>query len=180
MRVSAAVLTLLLGISEAFVPPSHVLPTQQMAPATTALNLWNQNSDTSEFAMPTLPIQVVSLLSASVFLFAPLPPVALAVDKVSTKPVIEQVTGAPTEQRNLASAKANLEAASNKLAATQKALKQAQLDDEKAQKVVEAIENKVALFKKSLIAANDKLAAAKAKGATGDLIGALQARVGEL
>jgi hypothetical protein len=162
-----------LGVAIAFVPPStHYAGRPEISyevPVTLALH--SKPKYTDEFAVMTF-LPVVSLLSASVFLFAPLPPAAVyAAEKTSV--TVEKV--AP-EQKAVMSAKSELDIATSRYAEAQKALRDAQLADDKAKSVLNAAEKKAAQLKKNFITANDKLSKAKS---TRDLaqIDALSVRV---
>jgi hypothetical protein len=160
-----------LGVAIAFVPPSthHVARPEISYEVPVTLALHSKPKYTDEFAVMTF-LPVVSLLS--VFLFAPLPPAAVyAAEKTSV--TVEKV--AP-EQKAVMSAKSELDIATSRYAEAQKALRDAQLADDKAKSVLNAAEKKAAQLKKNFITANDKLSKAKS---TRDLaqIDALSVRV---
>jgi hypothetical protein len=167
MRVSVAVVSLFVSVSSAFAPPSTHVARSQISyevPATTTLHLKPKYADESTF------LPVVSLLSASIFLFAPLPPAVYAAE---TPVKLEQV--AP-EAKAVASTKSELEIATSKYAVAQKNLKAAQLADDKAKSVLDVAEKKAAQVKKNFLSVNDKLAKAKTTGKTAE-IDALSAQV---
>lgn len=158
MRASVAIVSLLVSVSSAFAPPlTHVSRPQisSEVPETTTLHL--KPKYTNESAMRTF-LPLVSFVSATIFLFAPLPPVVYAAE-APTK--LEQV--AP-EAKAVASAKSELEIATSKYAEAQKKLKDAQLADDKAKSVLNEAEKKAAQAKKKFISANDNLARAKTTG----------------
>jgi hypothetical protein len=170
MRASVAVVSLLVSVSSAFTPLSPHVACPQIsyeAYTTTTLHLRPKYAD--ESAMRTF-LPVVTFLSATVFLFAPLPP---AVYAAGTPIKLEQVA---SETKAVASAKSELEIATSKFAEAQKKLKDAQLADDKAKSVLDEAEKKAAQAKKKFISVNDKLAKAKATGKNAE-IDALSAQV---
>ena len=159
MRKTLAVFMLLWGTAAAFTPhastnPALLRPVTQ----TVALNAWN-NDEIAEYSKP-LALPAMTILSASLLLFAPLPPIAEAA-VAQPEMVVEKTITASVDQKAVIGAKNALDEYTKKFAAAQKVLKEAQALDDKALSAVDAAEKKLDTLRKKFIAENDKLAKAK-------------------